>query len=123
MPVSPDTVVHRIGGGGVNNLRLKTKEESLDPPGISVFLGGTPEEAASTIRQVFPLATRLLAEADRVGTSTVEAIRNAGFDVMTDPTRHFANHACLVHPGGLAGFSRKNLMALSQVFQETHLGD
>jgi len=118
-PIPPDTTIHRIGGGGVGNLRLKEKEESLDPPGISVFLGGMPDEAAEQIRQTFPQATRLLLAAERVGSATVEAIRQAGFDVIVDPTRHFANHARLIHKDGVNGFTETRLQALSQAFQDT----
>jgi hypothetical protein len=39
---APDTLVHRVGGGSVDNLRLSLIEEALTPPGISVLLGGTP---------------------------------------------------------------------------------
>lgn len=116
--VSSGTVVHRIGGSDVVNLRLKPKEETLNPPGISVFLGGTPGEAAEQMRVAFPHATRLLQEAKRIGTATVEAIRRAGFDVISHPTRHFANHARLTHPDGLKGFSDAKLVLLSQAFQD-----
>ena len=54
-----ETVVHRVGGSEVDNLRLKEKETSLDPPGISVFAGGSPEEAASQLTEAFPHARRI----------------------------------------------------------------
>jgi len=117
--ISPDTVVHRIGGSNVVNLRLKAKEETLNPPGISVFLGGTASEATEQMRVAFPHATRLLQKAKRVGTATVEEIRRAGFDVISQPTRHFANHARLPHPDGLTGFADVKLTLLSQAFQDT----
>ena len=40
--LAPETIVHRLGGGIVENLRLKPQEHGLMPPGISVLLGGTP---------------------------------------------------------------------------------
>ena len=117
--ISPDTVVHRIGGSEILNLRLKPKEALLNPPGISVILRGTPNDAAEQVRVAFPHATRLLESAARVGTATMATIRNSGFDVISQPTRHFANHARLIHPDGLNGFSDAKLMLLSQAFQDT----
>jgi hypothetical protein len=52
--IAPAMVVHRIGGGSVANLRLSQIDLSLQPPGISVLLGGTPQEAAEQMRQAFP---------------------------------------------------------------------
>jgi len=98
-------------------LRLKAKEKTLIPPGISVFVGGSSEEAAGQVRLAFPNATRLLEAAETVGTTTVEAIRRAGFDVIPDPTRHFPNHARLVHPDGVAGFGEANLHKLAGAFK------
>jgi hypothetical protein len=57
--LAPGLVVHRIGGGAVANLRLKPRERSLTPPGISVILGGTPQDAADQMRQAFPRAQGL----------------------------------------------------------------
>ena len=53
MSVSGDDVAHRIGGADASNLTLKPAEERLDPPGISVLIGGTPEQAAADFRRVF----------------------------------------------------------------------
>lgn len=92
------------------------------PPGISVFLGGKPIEAAEQVCEAFPNANRLLAAARTVASATAEAIRQAGFDVIVVPTRHFANHGRLTHPVGEAGFDDKNLNVLAQVFRETVAG-
>jgi len=116
-PPASDAPVYRLGGGTVENLRLKAKEKTLIPPGISVFVGGSSEEAAGQVRLAFPNATRLLEAAETVGTTTVEAIRRAGFDVIPDPTRHFPNHARLVHPDGVAGFGEANLHKLAGAFK------
>lgn len=35
--------IHRIGGGTVENLRLKPAEAVLEPPGISVLKAPTPD--------------------------------------------------------------------------------
>src|SRR3954451_6342256 len=84
--------IHRIGGGQVENLRLKPLEAGLDPPGISVLRAPSPVNAAIQIRNTFPGA-RELHEASRViGSSHVEAIREAGFDIIADPTRRLPNH-------------------------------
>jgi hypothetical protein len=55
----PGTAINRIGGGGVDNLRLKPQEEQLEPPGISVLLDASPEEAAQQMKAAFPRATGL----------------------------------------------------------------
>jgi hypothetical protein len=113
-----EIVVHRIGGASVENLRLKSKEKTLVPPGISVLLGGTPEKVREDVRRAFPNAAALLEAAETVGRATVGAIRQTGFDVIADPTRHFANHARLVHPKGIDGFTDANLAELSKVFED-----
>lgn len=118
-PLDPTTVIHRIGGGRVENLRLKAKETTLKPPGISVFFGRMPAFVAEQIRRTFPHATRLLEATETIGSSTVAAIRAVGFDVIADPTHHFANHARLTHPDGVDGFSDANLGRLSEVFTNT----
>jgi hypothetical protein len=120
-PLAPDTVVHRIGGGAVANLRLKLQEKALKPPGISVLLGGSAEAAAGQMRQAFPdpvKFARLHKLADAVGSATVTAIRAAGFEVIADPSTKFANHARITHPDGVAGFSDANLERLSKAFQD-----
>src|SRR5262245_34385224 len=119
--VPPATVVHRIGGGSVANLRLKPREEGLTPPGISVLLGGTPEEAAEQMRQAFPdpkKYARIHAASGTVGSAAVASITAAGFAVIADPSAKFPNHARLTHPDGVAGFSDANLQKLSKVFQD-----
>ncbi len=116
-PLAPETPVHRIGGGAVENLRLKPKEEAMSPAGISVLLAGSAELAREQVRRAFPHATRLLETARTVGTATVAAIRQAGYDVIADPTRHFPNHGRLIHAAGKAGFTDANLVHLSQAFE------
>ncbi|HFD39937.1 MAG TPA: hypothetical protein ENJ31_08870 [Anaerolineae bacterium] len=116
--LSPDTTVHRVGGGSVVNLRLKPIEEELSPPGISVFLGGTPQAAAEQLRRAFPRSSKWRGR-QVVGTTTVAAVRQVGFDIMPDPTVRFPNHARLIHPAGVVGFVETNLENLSRVFQDT----
>jgi hypothetical protein len=113
------TVFHRIGGGFLNNLRLKSAETLLKPPGFSVLTGGTPQDAARQIRNAFPNAIKLHKAAETIGSATLEEIRAAGFDVVPDPTKRFPNHARVIHPQGLAGFTDVNLEKLSKVFKET----
>lgn len=119
LEVTPDRVVHRIGGGHKENLQLSLLENELTPPGISVLLGGTPLEAASQMRNAFPRSRKWSESARRVGTTTVQAIRAAGFDVIPDPTDRFPNHARLIHPSGVDGFTDKNLERLVRAFEET----
>lgn len=112
--------IHRIGGGSVENLRLKPQEARLNPPGISVLKAPTPREAADQIRAAFPRAVDLHEAAKIVGTTTVEKIRAAGFDVIPDPSRKLPNHHRLIHPDGAAGFSDENLQKLSEAFTDAN---
>ena len=111
--------IHRIGGGGVENLRLKSQEAKLTPPGISVLKAPTPEAAARQIREAFPEALALHRLADVIGTTTLEAIRGVGFDLLPNPTRKLPNHHRIVHPEGSAGFHDESLKRLSEVFTDT----
>ena len=112
-------LVHRVGGCDVPNLRLKDRELELDPPGISVFAADTPEFVAQRIREEFPCATRLIEASRVIASATIQAIRGAGFDVISDPTRRFENHARLIHPRGAAGFSEENLAILASSWYVT----
>jgi hypothetical protein len=117
-----DTVVHRIGGKEIANLRLKPREEALQPPGISLLAGGTPTEAAQQMRQAFPdpvKFARIREACCMVASATVAAIQAVGFDVRAEPSIKFPNHARLTHPDGIAGFSDANLARLVRVLQET----
>ena len=59
-------------------------------------------------------------KASVVGTADIEKIRDAGFDVIEDPTNKFPNHGRLIHPTlGAAGFTPDNLAKLSPVFTDT----
>jgi RHS repeat-associated protein len=111
----------RIGGGGVPNLRLKSREAKLDPPGISLLLTQRPEQAAWQMRAVFGPGTRIFDATHVVGSISIEQIRLAGFDVMPNPTTFFPNHFRLIHPEGAAGFSDANLQGLSNLFMNTEV--
>ena len=121
-PLPGDSVVHRIGGGQAENLALKPREMVDNPPGFSVLEGGTPQAARKQMIEAFPKATNLHKAAETVGTATVQDVRKAGFDVIHDPTKNFPNHASVIHPEGLAGFTPENLEKLSKVFRNTFLG-
>jgi hypothetical protein len=111
--------MHRIGGSDVENLRLKPREAMLNPPGISLLQGPSPGEAARQMRQAFPAADGLHEAAQVIGSTTVDKIREAGFDVMPNPTKKLPNHYRLIHPEGVAGFNAENLARLSAAFTET----
>lgn len=111
--------MHRIGGSHVDNLRLKPREAMLHPPGISLLRATSPGEAARQIRAAFPLADALHEVAQVIGSTTVDNIRQAGFDVLPNPTKKLPNHYRLIHPEGVAGFNDANLARLSAVFIET----
>jgi hypothetical protein len=111
--------MHRIGGSRVENLRLKPREAMLNPPGISLLQAPSPGEAARQMREAFPAADGLHEAAQVIGSTTIDNIRRAGFDVIPNPTRKLPNHYRLVHPDGVAGFNDENLARLSAVFTET----
>lgn len=111
-----EEVVHRIGGGDASNLILKRAEEKLNPPGISVLIGGTPEQAAADMRRVFGPRSTLGKLARVVGTAEIKAIGAIGFDVIAKPTANFPNHGRLIHPCGIAGFTPECLARLATVF-------
>jgi hypothetical protein len=117
--IAAGAAIHRVGGGAVANLRLSPLDRQEDPPGISVLLGGAPQEAAEQMRQAFPKSRKWQQSSHTVGTATAAAIRAAGFDILPDPTARFPNHGRLIHPDGLAGFTDENLKRLSQAFQDT----
>ena len=79
--------IHRIGGGTVENLRLKPREATLAVPGISVLDAPTPSEAAQQMRQALPKSTELHEAAKTVGSTTRALTRSAGFDLIPMPRR------------------------------------
>ena len=103
----------------MENLRLKPREATLNLPGISLLHAQSPREAARQIREAFPAADELHEAAQVIGSTTVDKIRSAGFDVIPNPTKRLPNHYRLIHPDGVAGFNDENLGRLSAVFTET----
>jgi hypothetical protein len=112
----------RIAGGAAAKLNLKMAEKLLDPPGISVLQGGTADSARKQMVDAFPKATNLHKQAETVGSATVKDIREAGFDVIYDPTRNFPNHGRLIHPEGVGGFTQEEFEKLSKAFNNPILG-
>ena len=80
----------------MENLRLKPREATLNPPGISLLHAPSPGEAARQIREAFPAADGLHAAAQVIGSTTVDKIRGVGFDVMPNPTRKLPNHGRMI---------------------------
>jgi hypothetical protein len=76
-------------------------------------------EAAWQICEAFPSADALHEAAQVIGSTTVDNIRQAGFDVLPNPTKKLPNHYRLIHAEGVAGFIDANLARLSAVFTET----
>jgi hypothetical protein len=111
--------IHRIGGASVENLRLKPREATLSPPGISAIKAPTPGAAAQEIRTGLPRARRLHEEAKTMGSASEEGIRAAGFDVIPAPTIALPNHHRITHPEGAAGFTDANLARLAEAFVNT----
>jgi hypothetical protein len=71
------------------------------------------------MRETFPAAEGLHEAAQVIGSTTVENICQAGFDVLPNPTKKLPNHYRLIHPEGVTGFHDVNLARLSAVFTET----
>lgn len=118
MALADDLTVHRVGGAAVADLRLNPQDAGAIPPGISVLIGGTPEEAADQMRTTFP-GRRWRARSATVGSAVVAAIRSAGFDVIAAASTKLPNHGRIVHPAGIAGFTDANLAALSAAMNVT----
>jgi hypothetical protein len=110
---------HRIGGASIANLRLKPRETTLSPPGISVLKTASPGEAARQIRASFPKAAALHAASSTIGSSSEALIRSVGFDVVPAPTSTLPNHHGIVHPSGVIGFSDPHLALLASVIVDT----
>ncbi len=110
--------IHRLGGGSVENLRIKPREQALIPAGISVLKALSPGEIIRQIRDTFPEAQGLQDAAHVVGSTNAAKIREAGFDVMAAPTRKLPNHHRIIHPDGAAGFTDANLERLSKAFRD-----
>lgn len=117
--IAADVVLHRVGGASVANLRLSPLDLLDAPPGISVLMGGAPQQAAAQMRQAFPASRKWRQTAGTVATANAGSVRQAGFDVIPDPTSRFPNHARLIHPAGAAGFTDANLAALATAFTDT----
>jgi len=111
--------IHRIGGGSVENLRLKPREATLDIPGISVIKALTPAAAAEEMRTGLPKAKGLHEQAKTIGSTTEEAIRRVGFGIIPTPSAALPNHHRIIHPEGAAGFNDANLARLAEVFVNT----
>lgn len=111
--------IHRIGGASVENLRLKPREATLNPPGISVIKAPTPAAAAQEVRTGLPKAKNLHEQAKTIGSASEEAIRAAGFDVIATSSAALPNHHRIIHPQGVAGFSDENLARLAEAFVNT----
>ena len=111
--------IHRIGGASVENLRLKPREAALDIAGISVIKAPTPTAAAQEIRRGLPRARGLHEQAKTIGTTSAEAIRSVGFDIIPTPSAALPNHHRIIHPEGAASFNDANLAKLAEVFVNT----
>ena len=108
--------IHRIGGGGIENLRLKPTELGIDPPGISVLRGDSPVEMAKAFLAALRPSKKLKQYAKVVGSTNEEKIREAGFVLFHNPTSNHANHYRIIHPDGIAGFNEANLTVLAAAF-------
>jgi len=119
-----EVVVHHVGGKTLGNMRLRTSEKKLKPPGWSVLIGGLPEDAAKAMLVAFPdpiLHSQIHQKAKIVASAAVGEIRGVGFDVVSDPTLRFPNHGRLVHSGGADAFTNEALEKLACVFREVTL--
>jgi hypothetical protein len=58
-------------------------------------------------------------QARTVGSTSQEAIRGAGFDIIPSPSAALPNHHRIIHPQGVAGFNDANLARLAETFANT----
>lgn len=112
-------MIHRIGGGSLENLRPRPIDAKQEPPGISVLKADTAAAAARQMREAYPKAYDLHDKAKVVGTTTEELIRQAGFDLVATGSRRLPNHYRITHPDGVDGFTDENLKRLAEVFTNT----
>lgn len=103
----------------MENLRLKPREATLNPPGISLLQAPSPGEAARQMREAFPAAEALYDATQVIASTTVDKVRQAGFDVLPNPTKRLPHYYRLIHPDGVVGFEDANLHRLSAAFIET----
>jgi hypothetical protein len=118
--VASTVVVHRLGGNGLENLRLKEEKQVWCLPEYRSSSAGRRVIAAKQMRRAFSdpkRYARLHDATQTVASATVDAIRSAGFDVMPDATLRFPNHGRLIHVDGVAGFSDVNLTRLAQALE------
>lgn len=120
MPLTDNTKLFRIGGGNIDNLRLKSAELKLDPVGISLIRANSMDEAAKIMKEAYPNAINLhkLIDEGKISEINAKSIREAGFDVIHNPTKGIGDaHARLIHPDGVSGFNDNNLKKLSKKFK------
>lgn len=123
-PLSDATQVFRISGeSGSNAFKFNSREldaitkGKLDPPGISLIRANSADEAMLTWNKAFP---NRQVDISSVGGTTAAEIREAGFDVIHNPSKKGAlgdSHARLIHPDGVDGFNDANLDTLSKKFE------
>lgn len=111
-----ETLIHRIGPNTLENFELKPRERRVAPFGISVLIGGTPEQAALDMITAIN-SSRMRELTKSVSTTSLQQIRSVGYDVVLSPTPNFPNHGTLFHPNGVAGFVQEGLKPLVSVFQ------
>jgi hypothetical protein len=102
----------RIGGSKPSNLKLSGIEKTLTPPGKSLLISTDAQSAAAQFRTVTGRNDFSI-----TGKISLAGVREAGFGVISNPTRRLPNHARLIHPLGVAGFaSLENRQRLSANF-------
>ena len=69
--------------------------------------------------RAFPRSRKWRESAHTVGTTIAAAIREAGIDIVPDPTARFPTHARLIQPRGAVGFTDENLQTSAATFRNT----
>jgi hypothetical protein len=114
--MNDETLIHRIGPNTIENFELNAREKRIPPFGISVLIGGSPEQAAKDM--ITAINSKRMRELTKsVSTASLKQIRSVGFDVVSSPTPNFPNHGTLLHSQGSAGFAYDHLESLVDVFQ------
>ena len=116
IPVSPDSLVHRIGGGRVEDLIPNALDRAAVPPGLSVLLYEGAEDASRRMLREFGESKKWKRKGRIVATTTAAGITAAGFTVIEFPTHTLPNHGRIIHSDGIEGFTEENLRRLSEAF-------
>lgn len=129
-PLPDDTLVHRLGPCTPENCRPRNKETSVNHVNqtgkkesgfslLATYEGSTSraeaaKRAADEHHSKYPKR-----QYTSVGTASVKELRDAGFEVVHDPTFTTANHATVYRPDG--EWTDENAKILASILKCTNI--